>query len=387
MKIKRIALSLTILGLSTALIVSCKKPSNEAPVADTETESAVDASWATFALTDIEQISAFIGENQPLNHFYKDIPGSYNSANSTGSITATRDTNGASKNINVAFNKSWCYDGHFREGTLFWFYNYDADYDKFVGNNKNSNARYSHDYGHVARISLIDYKVDGWQIDIDNTKHGLIRAVVANLMPANYVAANTPIRWRFVGDFTFTHPTDPSKNMSVSVDLVKKLVNSTDKKIYDQSTRGATINWSNFFTGTSTQPTPSVATTAAYVAYTGTVSGNTQNGAKFRMVIDSLHPLIRDFLCYADKIGGVTVTTTTAGIVPRYQEFHPFIQGISSFTTGLDATDIYSAGKSSIYPRQIYFGNEDNDPNSTGSCDNTGLVLIKGIGYKVDLRK
>ena len=384
MKINRIALSFMVLGL-TALIFSCKKPNNTAPDADTETESAVDASWATFAITDVEQIGAFLAENQLQTHFYRDIPGSFNSANSTGSLTVTRDTN--SRNVNIAFNKTWCYDGRYREGTLFMFYNYDADYSKKYVTTANPNARYAHDNAFIGKISFSNYRVDNWQIDIDQDKpHGMDYAVMVNLMPPNYVAKTTPIQWRFVGDFLFTHPTDPSKNMKVSVDLVKTLLNSGD--IYPQ-TRGTYINWSNFVpTVPNSTVAPSVATTAGLVAYTGTVSGNTTNGKKFRMVIDEKNPMIRDFTCYADKVGGVTVGSGTVGITPRYQEFHPFTKGIASFTTALDKTDIDKnlTGKSDVYPRQIYFGNEDN-PELANQCDNTGFVLIKGIGYRVDLKK
>lgn len=395
MKTNKFALSLLTLGFSTALIFSCKKPNNVAPVADTETQSAIDAVWATFALTDIEQICAFTGEDQKLTHFYREIPGSFNPANNTGSMTVVRDT--TNKNINVAFNKTRCYDGRFREGSVFMFFSYDKDYDRFrtipenANNVGNINYKYMHDGGFIGRISLQDYKVDDWQIDVIQTKY--VRAVVANLMSDAYTISSTnPIKWRFVGDFKFTSPslTDRSKDMTISVDLVKTLVNSDDIKIYDRKTKGTFINWSNFVP-TNTDPIAtvagSIATTAAKVAYTGTVSGNTADGAKFRMIFDENNPLIRDFLCYADKVGGV-VSTGTIGVTPRYQEFHPFIKGTATFTTGLDKTDINKdlSGTSTIYPRQIYFGNEDN-PGLDSQCDNSALILIKGIGYKVDLRK
>jgi len=392
MKITRIALSLMTLGLSTALFFSCDKPDNKAPEADTETQSAIDAVWATFAITDIEQVSAFVGENQLVTHFYSGLPGGYNSSNSTGSVIATRDTLSGSKSINVAFNKSWCYDGRFREGTIFWYLNYDKDFDRFAYNGiGNPNSRYPHDFGFVSRLAFSDYKVDGWDIDNDPTK--LVRAFVANLMPSGYDPTKNPIEWRIRGDFNFKSP-DPvnrDKDMKISVDLVKTLLNSNDTKIYNSAVKGSFINWTN---ANPLASTPSVATTAGLIAYSGTVCGTTSNGANFRMVIDKANPLVRDFTCYADKIGGVTVGTGTVGLVPRYNEFHPFIKGIASFTTGLDQTGLESqyAGKSSIYPRQIYFGNEDNIKDTDGNviapqCDNTGIVLIKGIGYQVEFKK
>ncbi len=87
MKMKRVTLGFSILAASTAFILGCSKEPNEAPVADTETQSAVYASFANFIASDIDQICSFLGENTLQEHFYKAAPGS------TGTMTAIRDTN------------------------------------------------------------------------------------------------------------------------------------------------------------------------------------------------------------------------------------------------------------------------------------------------------
>ena len=371
--------------LGSFCFTACIKPHNIAPIADTETNSSTDAVWATFVITDIEQQCAFLGENHRLDNCYIDLPGSIDKANGSGSITATNDVQALE--LNYAYNQTHCYDGRVRDGSLFMYYGYDADYDKYV-NQKNQNAKYFHDYGFVGRISLLDYLVDGWKVEIDPNKHGMNRAVVANLMESNYSAANTPIKWRIVGDFIFRHPIDPSKDMQISVDLVKTLVNSADNTIYNQSVIGANINWSNFVPAINSQSiNPTIANRSALLAYTGVVSGTGADGAKFRMVIDEKHPLMRDFTCYPDKIGGITQAGNGKGLVPIYNEFHPFNQGIASFTTACkNNPDIHVEGVSDVYPRQIYFANED-QPGLDMQCDNAGIVLIKGISYRVDFRK
>jgi hypothetical protein len=56
------------------------------------------------------------------------------------------------------------------------------------------------------------------------------------------------------------------------------------------------------------------------------------------------------------------------------EEFHPFKDGVATFST---------ADK---YPRQIYYGNEGTS-DLAAQCDNSGVVLIKGISYPIDFKK
>src|SRR4051794_31776052 len=83
--------------LSCALIfVACKKKEADVePVTDSETETAVDAAWANYVVSDIEQICAFMGENTMYEHFYQLAPGS------GGSVIPVRDS--AGKALNITF--------------------------------------------------------------------------------------------------------------------------------------------------------------------------------------------------------------------------------------------------------------------------------------------
>src|SRR5687768_4310137 len=105
MNMKKLTLGISLLA-SAVLFMGCpKKVPNVPPVADTETQSAVDASWATYVITDIDQICAFMGEDRLLEHFYTPIPG-------TSTIQPIRDE--ASKTLIMAFNKTRCIDGRLR---------------------------------------------------------------------------------------------------------------------------------------------------------------------------------------------------------------------------------------------------------------------------------
>ncbi len=59
---KKINLVFSVLILSTVLFFSCKKEPNVPPVADTELQTAIDASYATFLVSDIEMVCSFGGE-------------------------------------------------------------------------------------------------------------------------------------------------------------------------------------------------------------------------------------------------------------------------------------------------------------------------------------
>ena len=77
-------------------------------------------------------------------------------------------------------------------------------------------------------------------------------------------------------------------------------------------------------------------------------------------------------------LGGIS---STQPLKTWNSEFHPFKNGIVSFTVG------------SAYPRQIYYGNEVEsqipapEEQLPAQCDNKGIVLIKGISYRVDFMK
>ena len=117
----------------------------------------------------------------------------------------------------------------------------------------------------------------------------------------------------------------------------------------------------------------------AIVSYHGTVSG-LNGGVPYTMTVSNTSPIVRDFTCFPDSVGNVIVVNNSLTIVPN--EFHPFKSGIATIkvtnSSGVEA-----------YPRQVYFGNEGKsvDGVTTDQCDNTAEIYIKGISYKINLRK
>jgi hypothetical protein len=347
--------------LATALTVACKeKVPNVAPEPDTETETAVDAAWATFVMTDIDMVVSFIAENDLFPKFYTHVPGT-ETANG-GTVSAQREP--GPKQLNINFNNAKCMDGRMRKGEIFIEYKYEDI--NHQGGNPNSN--YYHEYGFACKVSLNDYRVDGWLIDEYNPS---FPAYIYNELTGHKTGQ---MRWRIAGKIRMLNPADPKKNIIWDGKIYKTLVNANESSVLSY-TRGAGI--------------PVITWTNAICSYSGTVDGATHatrdtltneltsQGVSFRMKIDQNDQLIRDFKCYPDKVAAISLTSTgvnTYSMKPQYEEFHPFKSGIASFTT------------STKYPRQIYFGNEGS-PDLGAQCDNTGEVLIKGISYKVNFRK
>lgn len=314
----------------------CQKTPNVAPEPDKEFQSAVDLNFAKMVITDIDMVCSYVGENDLFPRFYLLEPGS-NSAAPTVNRSLPNDY------LFMSFNNTKCIDGRLRSGTIAMNYAY-----------TNPNAKYYRDYEFEGKVSLINYKVDGWDITLNNT------FFVTNLVPSPaYDPKSTKLSWRLNGDFSFVHRSDPSRNMRCNVNLVKTLANSTDPAVFPISKQAA-INWS-----------------VAVVEYRGTMFGETSGNVPFTYKIEDNNPLVRDFSCYPDKVGGV-------GPAPAFKswntEFHPFGKGQGSLTTG------------DLYPRLIAYGNEQGeygdlakDPKAlTYQCDNKGVVTIKGITYPID---
>src|ERR1043166_2296567 len=68
------------------IFAACPKKPVNGPEPDKEIQSSLDAIWATFVITDIEQICAFGGEGNPYPDFYVDRPGSFDPSSGTGSF-------------------------------------------------------------------------------------------------------------------------------------------------------------------------------------------------------------------------------------------------------------------------------------------------------------
>jgi hypothetical protein len=358
MKTKTFYLGATVL-VTAFLVIACNKKSpNVAPVADTDTQTAVDAAWATYIITDVDQICAFMGEDQFDANFY--LPRN----NSGNNYEVVRDLNASQKAITWRNGPVLCVDGRQREGSIFIQYGLDV-----VSNpNANANSRYYRDFGFVANIAFQDFRVDGWQIDLFDPSS---RAYIYNKMSTDVYDPKTQrLTWLIAGKFLIKHPSDPSKNIVWDGKLYKVLVNSTDKDIFNPSKQVA-INWK--MSGSSNGK-------AGLVNYYGHIEGSTSVGQPFEMDIKEVTPLVRDFNCTADEIAAVDAATSGSATVfrPAFEEHHPFIQGIASFTT--------TNSSGSKYPRQIYFGNEGS-PDQPVQCDNTGVVLIKGNSYPINFRK
>jgi hypothetical protein len=359
MKMKRVTLGFSILAIAILLVWGCKpKTANEEPVADTETQTAIDAMWATFVITDVDQICAFLGENLLLSHFYVAAPGQ-------ATFASIRDS--TAKALIMAFNKTTCMDGRFREGSIFMYYGYDP-----ISNpNANANSKYYREFGFVGRIAFSEYKVDGWRVTLFNpAAPAYVYNRVAN---ANYDPKVTPLTWEIAGKFLLEHPSDPTKHIVWEGTLTKTLLNTKDPKVFDPKKQLA-INWYTNYTGDVKTDT---AKHRAIVSYSGKMSGFTNSVVPFQMTVDPATPLVRDFQCFPDMISRVVPTNTPGVNTPQFEEFHPFISGIASFTTGTKDDN--------KYPRQIYVGAEGS--GGTAQCDNTGEVLIKGNSYRINFRK
>ena len=319
------------------LFAQCvKRQTNMVPVPDTELQSTLEATFVLQNITDIEMICSFIGENNTRPLFYSESPDSYTTA-TTGIITNVN--NNIDRYLYASFVQTKGFDGKLRDGTI-----------RMTYDNINPDIRYYHDYGFVGRGNLFEYKVDGWLI---KTTAGSQFIVTNKLTSSAYNPAITRLSWSIEGSFEFTHPSDPSKNMTWSGKLTKTLVNSTDPLVFPR-TVGSIIDW-----------------TKAIVEYQGEVNGTTSNATSYKLSISPTQPLTRDFTCTPYKVGGVDITPNLRA---WNEEYHPFTLGVATFV------------KANAYPRQVNYGNEGTT-SLDQQCDNSGTVLIKGILYKVDFIK
>lgn len=363
MKIGKLSLGAAVLALILTSPGCKKKEANVEPVADTETQSAVDAMWATYAITDVAQLCGFMGEDQFTENFYVN-------ANPADGVNyqLINDTNGRQKAVTWRNGPILCKDGRKREGSVFMYYKKDP-----ISNpDANANSRYFRDFGFVGNIAFQDFKVDGWQISLFNPAE---RVYVYNKMTTDkYDPTKVKLTWLIAGKFLLAHPTDASKNIVWDGRLFKVLTNSTDKDIF-AVTRQGQIRW--------VRPDLKPAKAALIHYYTEAnrpIAGFTGTNKPFLLTVNEQTPLVRDFLCSGDPVASVTpsVNGTTTEYLPVIEEHHPFIKGIASFTTGLPSEN--------KYPRQIYCGNEATSDQPV-QCDNTGVVLIKGNSYPVNFRK
>src|SRR4051812_25591925 len=106
----RIMRIFSALCICTLVFASCaKKAKNIPPEPDTEVETAIDAMWATYVITDIDQICSFLGVGEVIRHYYV--------------TTVARHPGDTS--INIGFNQTKCLDGRMRDGTIILDFKFD----------------------------------------------------------------------------------------------------------------------------------------------------------------------------------------------------------------------------------------------------------------------
>jgi hypothetical protein len=318
---------------ASLIFTACPKNENTSPVADTDLQSSVDASWALFALTDVEMMCAFTGVDEFQNHFYTHVP----DVAVINRCVPTRDP--VQKRISMNFNETPCVDGNKRKGEV------RLEYEDFTGGTPYMG--YYHDPRFAGRLSLLAYSVNEWVVTTEG-------GTLINELPDNQpYSRGTDLKWTLEGNFTFEDPANPERKMTLRGKIIKVLLNTADNAVFSVS-RLPAINWS-----------------LANVGYYGTFSGQVPGGQPFTMKIDEKEMLVRDMTCSPDLLG---VTVTGSDLQAKKSEFHPFVKGIATLEVG------------DKYPRRIFFGNEA-DPGTVAQCDNTGQVLIKGMLYKVNFLK
>lgn len=342
--------------VSSMVFFACKKEANVPPTLDKEVQTSIDASYATFLVSDIEMIASWMGEDASsgAQKFYAPSPVSQ------GTVTVVRNTQ--TNRLSFNFNNTTCMDGRLRDGSIFMFFK-EQVYSTY---SLTGNENYIRDFNFTGRITCEEYKVDGWLVDnkdIDSFDPNATNypVLIKNLRPNN----NTPIpggllKWSFQGSFTMKKNQD---SMAWKGTWTKTLDNTSNTKVFAANAQSA-INWS-----------------IAVISYFGEAKGYTPGNVPYSMKYYEKYPLRRDFTCYPDKVAGVSLSPTST-LTPMISESHPFTSGVASFTTG------------TAYPREIYydntqitFGSDESPVPLPSQCDNKASVQIKGIFYPIDLKK
>lgn len=334
-------ITFSVLAVAALVFFGCKKTVKpEAPVADTELQSSIDATYALFTVTDAEMIASFVSDNSLDPTFY---------VSSANTFTATQDT--AAGDVAFSFNQNYCVDGRLRDGSVL----VDRSNPGQLNPMANDNSRYYRSVGFAGRMTLSQYKVDNWTmvtIGPNGEPNGTPCIILNTTTPDNYDPSKVNLSWSIKGNFLLQNGND---TMYCKVDLTKTLLSTSDKTVF-ASDKKSPIVWAR-----------------GKVSYSGTLSGYTPGHIPYKMEIKPENAIVRDFTCSPDLVSSVMPTSTTGSVVSKYSQYHPFINGVASFTT------------STKYPRQIYYGGSETF--ASPACDNSGSILIKGISYPFDMRK
>lgn len=333
------------------VLFSCTKKPNVPPVADTEVKTSLDVAFATQIVSDIEMICSFIGEDHSVGYqtIYGPVPASLHS------FSVIR----AGNRISINYNNTLCQDGKVRDGSV-WLYFKETEY---ASHPLTGNENYMHDYNFTGRITLEEYKVNGWLIDnkdYENPNSGTnnTTVLITNLRADSKTPVSGNLQWTLSGGFTMRKDQD---SMAWKGTITKTLDNTSDTKVFAPNAQNP-INWG-----------------LAKISYKGEAIGYTPGNVPYTIQYSGKTPLRRDFTCFPDKVKDVSSGTILS---PNYLEFHPITSGIAYFTSG------------NAYPREIYYdntqisyGNEVSPVDLPAQCDNKAAVQIKGIFYPIDLRE
>lgn len=350
---KKITLGCSLLAAVALFIASCNKKANVAPEQDMEFKSSKDVAYANSLITEIDIITSYLGEGYTSSTlFFSPAP---TSTSLSTTYTIVTDHNPVTKTYSVTFTGSvTCRDGKKRNGTIILDYSL---------SNTTYSAQVYRDAGFVGKVSLVNYWVDGYYIDDASP------FMITNNVPFGYPIASTDLNWTIDGYFSILPEVladTITKKMIWKGKLIKTLLNTQETNIM-AANKQSPINWVAY----NAAGTP---TAGAMLAYTGTVTGVTAGFVSYSLVIDDTKPdkaLVRDFKCMPDRVVGVTTTPT---VTAYYSEWHPFVSGVSSFT---------SFGAGTTEGRVIDYASGE----ATAPCDNVGTVTIKGVTYPIDFYK
>ena len=310
---KKITLGFSILAATAIFLTSCNKKTAEAPVADTEFDSAIQATYANTTVTDIDMICGFLGENQ--------IP---KFVAAQAGYAPVNVTNAAMMSTITWTPGTKCMDGKTRSGSIVMTW---------------TNATtYYRDKGFAGTVTLNNYVVDGWSVD-DVTPFK-----ITSLAPNGY----TVFKWTLAGTFDIINVLDPAKKITWDGSLNKTLTNAAQMTPVPNATTA--ISW-----------------TMAVNQYDGVFKGNTVGDVAYTYTIGSTdpatselkNPLVRNYTCAPDKVIGITTTPSVAAV---NSEYHPFINGTASFTTSTKA------------PRTIDFGTDGTPCDNSGTVTIKGIT-------------
>ncbi|MGE0568772.1 MAG: hypothetical protein AB7O73_12540 [Bacteroidia bacterium] len=253
----------------------------------------------------------------------------YTTAGFMGSNSLNRDT--VSKVNTLTFNQSTGVDGVYRNGVV------TVNYQGTTGS-----TAYMRNPGHISNVTFNNFTVGKYVIDNSSNLK------LTNTTAAGYSRSVTPLTWKIEGTLKLKDTTDGNTEVTWTGSLNKTLVNSTSNTIHPSAS--LPLVW------TTTNNAVKSDAINAIVKYTGETSGTSKNGSTYMYKIDDERPVHRYFGCSPDYY-----------INP---EQHPFSKGKVIFTTGDKSV------------RFVYYG--DQDDNMT--CDNSTVVIIEGVSYKVDLK-